>query len=158
MKANMMYKWTKEEIVRFFKESGMEAYGHYGVTIVTNVTNDSEMESKVLHELNKQKRIWAAMPTRFPWRDVDGKLTLLFHKGVDGFYYISSLYTNIRIDNETKDVMMMCAAKVAWNNKILKMGPDELIGYMKYKITQAAKKTKQLKMDQIKTCGGDYEV
>ena len=150
----MIYKWTKEEIVKFFKESGMDAYGYGG----TDIANDSEMENKILNELNKQKRIWAAMPTRFPWRDVDGKLTLVFHKKVDGFYYISSLYTNIRIDSETNDVMMMSGASPLWNSKILKMGPDELIDYMKYKIIQAAKKAKQLKMNQIKTCGGDYEV
>lgn len=150
----MMYKWTKEEIVRFFKESGMDAYGYQG----TDIANDSEMESKVLHELNGHTRVWAAMPARFPWRDVDGKLTLVFNYNAgNGFYYITSLYVKIKIDEETND-MMMLAASAAWNDKILKMGPDELIDYMKYKIIQVAKKVKQLKMDQIKTCGGDYEV
>jgi hypothetical protein len=38
------------------------------------------------------------------------------------------------------------------------MGPDELINYIKYKIVEASKKFKQLKMSQIKNCGGKYEV
>lgn len=150
----MTYNWTKEEIVRFFKESGMDAYGYND----TDIVNDNELESKVLKELNEHRRVWAAMPARFPWRDVDGKLTLIFnHRSASGFYYVTSLYTKIVIDEETND-MRMCQASVAWNSKILKMKPDELIDYMKYKIIQAAKKAKQLKMDQIKTCGGDYEV
>jgi hypothetical protein len=160
----MTYNWTKEEIVRFFKESGMDACGYHSV----DIANDSELESKVLKELKEHKRVWAAMPARFPWRDTDGKLTLIFnHRGPlgfydehgddCGFYYITSLYTKIVIDEETDD-MRMCAASEAWTNKIKDMKPDELTGYMKYKIIQAAKKAKQLKMDQIKTCGGDYEV
>lgn len=161
----MTYNWTKEEIVRFFKESGMDAYGYND----TNIVNDSELESKVLKELNEHRRVWVAMPSRFPWRDVDGKLVLVFnHRGGPlsfydehgddcSFYYITSLYTKIVIDDETND-MRMCEASEEWTNKILDMKPDELIGYMKYKIIQAAKKAKQLKMDQIKTCGGDYEV
>lgn len=160
----MTYNWTKEEIVRFFKESGMDAYGYAD----TDIANDSELESKVLKELKEHRRIWVAMPARFPWRDTDGKLTLIFNRrgtvdfydndGNDcGFYYITSLYTRIAIDKETNTMMMGNASDV-WNNKIMNMKPDELIDYMKYKIIQAAKKAKQLKMDQIKTCGGDYEV
>ena len=150
----MTYNWTKEEIVRFFKESGMDAYGYQD----TDIANDSELESKVLKELKEHRRVWVAMPARFPWRDVDGKLTLVFsNRGASGFYYITSLYTKIVIDEETND-MRMCEASKAWTNKILDMKPDELINYMKYKIIQAAKKAKQLKMNQIKTCGGDYEV
>lgn len=160
----MTYNWRKEEIVRFFKESGMDAYVYGGADIV----NDSELENRVLKELNEHMLVWAAMPARFPWRNVDGKLTLVFNRtgtvdfydnnGDDcGFYYITSLYTKIVIDKETNDIMMGKASD-AWTNKILNMKPDELIGYMKYKIIQAAKKVKQLKMDQIKTCGGDYEV
>ena len=148
-----MRNWTKEEIVRFFKESGMDAYGYND----TDIPNNSEIESKILYELNKHRRIWAAMPERC-WRDVDGKLTLVFnHRGDSGLYYITSIYTKIIIDEETDD-MRMCAYSDAWTNKIRNMKPDELISYMKYKIIQAAKKAKQLKMDQIKTCGGDYEV
>ena len=160
----MTYNWTKEEIVRFFKESGMDAYGYAD----TDIANDSELESKVLKELKEHRRVWVAMPARFPWRDVDGKLTLVFnHRGPVSFcdehgndcsfYYITSLYTKIEIDDETND-MRMCQASDKWNNKIMDMKPDELIRYMKYKIIQAAKKAKQLKMEQIKTCGGDYEV
>jgi len=150
----MTYNWTKEEIIRFFKESGMDAYGYAD----TDIVNDSELESKVLKELKEHRRVWVAMPARFPWRDVDGKLTLVFnHRGASGFYYITSIYPIIAVDDETND-MRMCQAKDTWTDKILNMKPDELIGYMKYKIIQAAKKAKQLKMDQIKTCGGDYEV
>ena len=137
----MTYNWTKEEIVRFFKESGMDAYGYGG----TDIANDSELESIVLKELKEHRRVWVAMPARFPWRDVDGKLTLIFNnRGASGFYYITSIYPIIVVDDETND-MRMCQAKDTWTNKILNMKPDELIGYMKYKIIQAAKKAKKTK-------------